>query len=122
MKRSNFIKSTLLFLTCIALWSCSHADIIQESTDDLPPLQTDVKYNPEVQNIMFNNCITCHGGPSPSAGLDLTTYQNVRASAESSNMIQRMNDIANPMPPSGVLSAQIRQQMDKWVADGFPEN
>ena len=67
MKRSNFIKPTLLFLTCIALWSCSHADIIQESTDDLPPLQTDVKYNPEVQNIMFNNCITCHGGPSPSA-------------------------------------------------------
>ncbi len=101
--------------------SCSHADIVEETTGTLPP-DTEVKYDPQVQSIMFDHCITCHSGPAANAGLDLSTFQNVRASAQNGNLIQRMNNTASPMPPQGVLSPQVRQLMDKWVQDGFPEN
>lgn len=111
-----------LFGGLIAITSCTTAVIDEGSVDALPPLNRTVTYSSDVQNIMFNSCITCHGGAVPSAGLDLSSYQSVKTSAEFGSLIQRMNNAANPMPPNGLLSPQTRQIMDKWVQDGFPEN
>lgn len=109
-------------LMVIGISACTKA-IIDEPQDlsELPPIQRTIKYNPDVQNIMFNSCVTCHGGAAPNAGLDLTTYTNVRFSAEMGSLVQRMNSVTNPMPPSGILSPQQRQIIDKWVADGYPQ-
>ena len=79
-------------------------------------------FNSDVKNIMLNNCITCHGGPAPSAGIDLNTYSVVRQQAEFGNLVQRMNSTTSPMPTSGILPQETRAIIDKWAADGFPEN
>ena len=102
--------------------SCTTAIIDEGPVDALPPITRIVTYESDVQAIMFNRCVTCHGGSAPQNGLDLGTYQNVRFSAENGNLIQRINDGVNPMPQNGLLSPELRQIMDKWVSDGFPEN
>lgn len=109
-----FFCGNLIFLN-----SCTTAEIPEETT---APITATVKYNPDVEAIMFNNCLNCHGAQNPSAGLSLTTYQLVRASTENGNLIQRMNNAANPMPPSGILSGETRAIMNKWVGDGYLEN
>ncbi len=107
-------------LLMIVSSSCTKAVIDEDINPDGVP--TDITYNPEVANIMFNNCTTCHGGAAPSAGLSLTTYQDVRFSAENGNLIDRMNDAGRPMPPNGLLPAEERIKIDNWASNGFPEN
>ena len=70
---------------------------------------------------MFNHCITCHGGTAPSGDFVLTSYDEVRNYTENGNLIDRINDADNPMPPSGLLNATNRQILEKWVEDGFLE-
>ena len=112
-------KLLIYSITLITMTSCTKAVI-----DETPPstITETIFYTPHVEQIMTNNCISCHSGPAAKAGLDLTTYENVRFYAEQSNLIQRMNSANNPMPPSGLLSAEIRQMMDKWVEGGYLRN
>lgn len=111
-----------LYILVVCLTGCTTAIIDEINTDELPPIEGEVLYNPDVTNIMFNSCITCHSGPAASASTDLSNYQNVRFYTESGNLINRINDQTNPMPPSGLLPARQRQIIAKWVTDGFPEN
>lgn len=104
----------------MAYFGCTKA-IIDEGGETIPPDQM-VKFKPDVQNIMFNHCVTCHGGTAPSAGVDLTNYQNVRFYTEDGKLLQRIESAANPMPPSGLLPSAQRQLIAKWAEDGFPEN
>lgn len=122
-KIKNMTKQlTLTVLILLLLQSCTTAIIDEGDPSTLPPITRTITYQSDVQSIMTNNCITCHAGPAPNAGLDLSNYQNTRFSTEMGNLIQRMNNAANPMPPNGLVSPELRQVMDKWVTDGFPEN
>ncbi len=113
-----------IFITLMLtiLISCTKAVIDEGTVNELPPITTTVTYESDVKSIMTNNCITCHGGSAPNANLDLSNYQNVRLSAETGNLISRMNNVASPMPPSGILPPETRQLVDKWRDDGFLEN
>lgn len=112
-----FLLTSLLFLQCTKA-------IIDEESDTPNPgnLPESAVYNNDVKDIMFNYCITCHGGTAPSANLDLTSYTSVRQAAESGILQSRMNSVSSPMPASGLLSEDLRLIIDKWVLDGYPEN
>lgn len=110
-----------LIIAIYSLSSCTTAVLDEGSVDELPDLTEPVRYNPEVKNIMTNNCITCHGGPTPEANLDLTTYNNVK-NAAMGNLMGRINNQLNPMPPTGLMPPIERQKMQKWVDDNYPEN
>lgn len=113
----NLFTIVILLATTI---SCSKAVI----EDPNPPNTIDkiIKYNPDVETVMFNNCITCHGGSAPSASVTLTNYIDVRYYTESGNLIDRINDNVNPMPASGLMSTENRLIIEKWKQDGFLEN
>ncbi len=119
------MKKTLLYtvLGIITLSSCSKA-IIDENPDNTPPepLPISAVYNNDVKDVMYNYCVTCHGGAAPSAGLDLTTYNSVKNATQSGQLINRMNSATSPMPASGLLPQEVRNIIDKWAEDGYPEN
>lgn len=115
-------KYPLVFAVLIVAFSSCTKAIIDEGENIIPPIDRIVKYNPDIQTIMFNNCVTCHGGVAPSAGVDLTTYDNVRYFTENGTLVDRVTDISSPMPPSGLMTPENRQLIEKWVADNFPEN
>lgn len=105
-----------LLATGILFQSCQ-----KDNTTTTPPTTTIKNYNDHVQSIVYNHCTTCHSGVAPQGGLDLTTYQNVRNSAENGTLLQRINDSANPMPPSGLLPDANRQAFADWAQSGYPE-
>lgn len=104
----------------LSLTACTKA-IIDEGNVSLPQIEKKVVYNPDVQNIMFNYCVTCHGGSAPSAGISLSTYAEVKSQAESGQLLHVINDATNPMPPNALLPVDIRQKLQKWADDGFPQ-
>ncbi len=109
----------LLISLFLGLSSCTSAILEDE---DIGPIVTTIKYNDDVKNIASANCVSCHGESSPQAGLDLSSYVNVRFAAENGNLLNRINNQANPMPPSGILPSSTRAVVDQWVADGYLEN
>ena len=122
MKKQAYI---LFFFGCLAFLinSCTTAEIPEPApVDPTPPGGIKITYEADVKNIIFNNCTTCHGNTTPQAGLSLTTYQQVKNSAENGNLIARMNNSSNPMPPNGKLIQSILDIIDRWKADGFLEN
>lgn len=118
MKKIKYLIVLIVF--SMAAFSCTKAIIDEGAIPE--PIDGAIKFDPDIQNIVFNHCVTCHGGAAPSANLDLTTYQNVRSSAENGTLLNRVEDSANPMPPNGLLSLEQRQAIAKWAEDGFPEN
>lgn len=104
------------------LQSCTTAILDEVDKNTLPPLEKTVTYESDIKSIMTNHCITCHAGPAPNAGLDLSTYANTKYSAEQGSLVARMNNATNPMPPSGKLSPETLQILDKWITDNLPEN
>jgi len=113
----NFI--IFIFFTT-ALLGCTKAFIDEGAV--APPIDGVIKYNPDIQGLMYNHCITCHGGSAPSGGFTLTTYEDVRSYTENGNLRERINDTDNPMPPSGLLNAENLQIIENWVENGFQEN
>lgn len=123
IKSNIYEKLTYLFLVVIvcSFYSCSSSTIAEEEEEDPTPITKKVTYDADVKPIISSSCTGCHGGATPKAGLDLTTYAKVKSTAEAGKLTARMNNSSNPMPPSGILSANKRQIIDKWVSDGFLE-
>jgi len=106
----------LSLLLSITMSSCSDA-VIEEVV-----IVNAVTYNTDVRTIISNNCLPCHAGSSPSAGLNLETYANVKAAAENGNLLTRINSASNPMPQGGQMSPTLIATIEKWAADGYIEN
>lgn len=85
------------------------------------PVDRTVTYTQDIQPILFNNCLTCHSSVNPANGLILETYQQTKNAAQNGTLIARLNDAANPMPQSGLLTADKRALFDKWKTDGYIE-
>lgn len=117
---TKHIKFVIIF--AMLLQSCTSTVIEEPDVEDLPDIVETIKYNPDVQAVINSNCLTCHSGPAPNAGLDLSTYTNVRAGVELGNVVARINNALNPMPPSGLMPAESRQIIDKWIEDGYQED
>ena len=123
MNHSKYLIVLAGLLIAAISQKCSKA-IIDEGPAQPQPVVVDepVAFNPDVQQIMYNNCQTCHSGAAPSSGVDLTTYDNVKWYTESGSLLNRINSGVTPMPPSGLMSAEDRAKIQKWADDGFPEN
>lgn len=119
MKMNKMMLFFILLLGVILISACTYADIVEP--EEAKPLTKKVNYNPDIKNIMNNYCITCHGGNAPSRGVDLSTYQNVKYYSEKGNLIKRINDKNNPMPPNGLMPSDKIQILQKWFNDNFPQ-
>lgn len=119
MKKIYALFALALLFTTLLMNSCTEAIIPVEETTVITETVT---YDQHIQPIVFNSCLTCHGNVNPSANLSLTNYSQVKNSTQNGTLIQRINDASNPMPQSGLMSAEQRAYFDKWVTDGFLEN
>lgn len=117
--KKTYIRFFTLALCAFLFSSCSKSEV--PLTEDIDSSVT-VTYDADVKGIIDTNCISCHSGSTPPAGLTLTDYFDVREAAENGALIDRINSTANPMPPSGNLPASTLSIIDEWQADGFLEN
>ena len=85
---------------------------------------TGVTYTNFIYPLVGNQCLGCHAGPSPSGNLDLSSFDKVKASAQSGKFY---GSIAHqpgikPMPDGGQqLSACYINKVKAWIDDGMPQ-
>jgi uncharacterized membrane protein len=86
---------------------------------------SNVKYSTIVSSIMSTNCTGCHGGSSPSGGINLTNYAGVNTISRNGKLMNSIlrNGLASPMPKNlPKLSDCDIKRIQKWVNEGSPNN
>lgn len=85
----NLDKVTLLTFISIAFLSCSTKEI-----PVTPEVTEKITYVKNVKSIVDNSCATssCHDAVGPAAGLKLTTYSEVKSSAQNGNFHARIDN------------------------------
>jgi len=80
-------------------------------------------YTANIQPIINQNCIGCHGSSGPSGGVSLHTYDLVKAQALKGSLSGTMKKTSpySLMPPGGKLSDCKIGQVDKWIRNGLPQ-
>jgi hypothetical protein len=84
---------------------------------------THVTYDTIIQPIVQTWCVGCHSGSSPSNGLSLTSYDQVKASVNSGRLMGaiRQETGFKAMPPGSKLSDCSIALFQKWINLGMPK-
>jgi len=76
-----------------------------------------------VKPIFDANCVSCHGGPNPTRGLNLSSYESIMRSGAvkagnpgASSVVRAIT--SGVMPPRNPLRQADIDLITKWVADG----
>lgn len=110
MKKTIFISvfTTLIILGCTkdTTTSCS---------------TTNMKYSGEIKSIIDANCVGCHGASSPSGGVSLVTYDNVKnvGATKLAGVVNHSSGF-KAMPPTSKMSQCNIDKIQAWIAAGFP--
>ena len=84
-----------------------------------------VKYSTSVLPVLSSNCINCHGGATPSAGISLDTYAGVKIQVDNGRLWGAVSHSVNysPMPKnSNKLNNCSLEKIRIWIAAGAPNN
>ncbi|MCR9246179.1 MAG: hypothetical protein NXI31_14205 [bacterium] len=79
----------------------------------------EVSYTNDIRPIVSNYCATCHHGDDPDGDFVLDTYEDVRGMVESGELLARINDERDPMPPAGMMSQRQRDLFRAWQDGGY---
>lgn len=119
--------AALIFIGAIMLTSLSSC--YYDKSDLLYPDSacdtSAVKYSTSVLPILSSNCISCHGGSAPSAGISLDTYAGVKMQADNGRLWGAVSHSASfsPMPKnSNKLNDCSLAKIRIWIAAGAPNN
>ena len=86
---------------------------------------TKFSYSGSIKPLMTSYCTGCHSGSSPSAGVDLSNYTNVKNYVDNGQLwgTVKHNPGFHPMPKGGAMfSACQLSQINQWIAAGAPNN
>lgn len=112
----------LFFFLAFISSSCSKSNTQSPSSNIPPVINNKITYDQNIKPIMSRSCTGCHSGASASAGLLLETYIQVKNSTQNGNLIDRINDISNPMPQSGLMPLADREIIQIWADSNYIEN
>lgn len=99
--------------------SCDKEEEDQNNTNTDENSQTTFA---DVSSIFSTNCGGCHNSNLNAGNLLLTNYSEIKEATQEGDVINRINDEANPMPTSGLMSQANRDLIQSWADDGFLEN
>lgn len=78
-------------------------------------------YNKDIKPIIDNKCVTCHFANNQDFISDLSNYNLVKDSFVFGSSLEYINDGTMPKNSSKLSNATLKL-INKWAADGFPEN
>lgn len=86
---------------------------------------TNVKYSTHIKPMVQNYCQGCHSGVAPGGGIDLSTYEGVKAIADNGKFYGSISHLSGykPMPKNGNKLTNCQITMVKlWINQGAPQN
>jgi hypothetical protein len=84
-----------------------------------------ITYSSSVVPILVSNCTVCHGGNTPSAGIKMDTYADVKIQVTNGRLWGAISHAASfsPMPKNGtIMSTCNLTKIKKWIDAGAPNN
>jgi len=114
-----------LFLTALPA-SCGGAPTAPDSAPSAAPAQdpaaaTSLTYSADVQPLLNNDCVPCHGGASTNAGVNLTSYTNVMRTVTPGSARSLLVTVSQP---GGRMYSEWRgsalakaETIRRWVVD-----
>jgi len=81
-------------------------------------------YLTTIKPIISDNCLSCHSGATPTAGLSLETHDLLVSAIQNKQLMDHVMQLNgySLMPPSGQLSNCRIEQLNAWVSNGMPNN
>jgi hypothetical protein len=120
MERKNKVPLSLLFALCVGgcYYDVEETLYGTEGCDPAPG-----RFAADVEPLLQEHCIGCHGGPTPSAGIAFESHGEVvpLAPAMLGRMVLPSSD-PQSMPPSGKLDTCVIEDFGTWIAEGSPNN
>lgn len=122
MEQKKYWLIYLLVLTCLV--SCEYnveEDLYPQNECDT--LQ--VTYAATIVPILTMHCYECHAMTLPLSGIPLEGHANIKAQVDGGRLIGAIRHLSgfSPMPKDrGFLPECDILQIEKWVADGAPNN
>ncbi len=93
---------------------------LPDDDNGTPPVTTFAELSQSgSKGVFYSYCISCHGGTSPSAGLNLSSFDAARTKI--ALIITRLESPTAPMPSSGNLSVQLINYVKQWRDAGTPQ-
>ena len=115
----------ILFFFTLLFTACSSSSSESEITDPIEEIEPKIATysNPieGIKGIIDNNCATsgCHSSSSKSAGIALSTFQEVKDGFIYSGSWNQIE--TNQMPKSYNLSAAEKELIKNWIDNGYLE-
>lgn len=75
--------------------------------------------------LQSNGCVGCHGATNGSGGVDLETYNGIKAAVESGKLLGSVNwdGSASQMPQGGAqIDACLINKLEAWIEQGSQNN
>lgn len=124
----------IVLLTCISIGLMLQTGCYYDKEEELYPPQncdtSNVTYSLTIAPIISNRCFACHSNANAQnfgGGISFEGHVNIAAylTTSANNFIGAINHFNgfSPMPPaSPKLTPCNINQIEKWIADGFPNN
>ena len=93
----------------------------EKTFDDLIIQEEKITYISDIQQIMQENCVGCHNSNISSGGVRLESYEDVRSSTQTGDLISEIASTMPP-PPNQIMPIELRNKIIVWHANGCPEN
>jgi len=132
MKPEPFIKAkNIIALLALGLFviAISNTGCYYDKEEILYPQTvcdtTNVTYSSSVVPILLSNCTVCHGGNTPSAGIKLDTYADVKIQVTNGRLWGAVSQAISfsPMPKNAAkMSTCNLTKIKKWIDAGAPNN
>ena len=121
----------IIIIGAIALYSCKSEKTATSTAKTEEVKKEEIKfecsskitYTASVKPILESACVQCHSGDNPKHGIDLTTYENVKA-ATGHNLFCTISggERCPKMPPfGGKLNAEEVSKIDCWIKNGMAQ-
>lgn len=122
------MKKVLTIMAVCGLVACKHDPV--EPTPPPPPIQEDcdlsnITFSGQIAGIVDSECAGCHSANDPSAGLSLTTYEEIQDIALSGALMSSLQetDGFSLMPQNGPpLSDCEISYFQTWINNGAPND
>ena len=120
------MRSLILFfaLFTVVLFSCKSRkpEVTQDAIEVEAACDASITYTSSVKAIFDANCVKCHSGERPKAGVKLTDYENASKVVDHRlNCVVTWSENCNKMPPfGGQLSGDDIQKITCWIKNGKP--
>ena len=114
----------LFFYLAVIMISCTY-----NNEEELYPVEkcdtTHVTYSASIVPIIEQNCYECHEQAAPISGIPLEGYANIKAMVDAGRIIgalrHQVGFSAMPKDRPSLPECEILK-IEKWIADGAPDN